>query len=126
MAVGMETGTVCTNIGPAGRKHRRRIGYFLLGLTLGTAFCVPSGSAWVLVSFFPAYGACLCFLQARRSLCVRLAGQARAESPAGGTTSIEDEELNLRLQHAARQLKAEAALWAAGLAGVLYGLRMLT
>lgn len=126
MPVGMETGTVCTNIGPVGRKRRRRIGYFLLGLTLGTAFFVPSGSPWALVSFFPAYGACLCFLQARRSLCVRLAGQGRAEDPEGGMTTLEDAELNLRLQHAARELKAEAALWAAALAGVLFGLRMLT
>ena len=79
----METGTVCTNIGPAGRKRRRGIGYFLLGLTIGTALAVPAKSPWALVSFFPAYGACLCFLQARRSLCVRLADQGRAETAEG-------------------------------------------
>ncbi len=122
----METGTVCTNIGPAGRKRRRGIGYFLLGLTIGTALAVPAKSPWALVSFFPAYGACLCFLQARRSLCVRLADQGRAETAEGGLTELHDDEMTLRLQHAARELKAEAALWAAGLAGLIYGLRYLT
>lgn len=122
----MDTGTVCTNIGPAGRKRRRGIAFLLLGLTMGTAFVVPSKSPWALMSFFPAYGACLCFLQAQRSLCVRLADRGRAETPEGASYDLEDRELELRLQHASRALKAEAALWAALLAAALFGLRHLT
>lgn len=121
----MDNGTVCdANIGPAGKKFRRRLGYFLLGLSVGMAFTFPPGSPWVLTSFFPLYGACLCILQARRNLCVRLAEQGLAESPEGGTAPL-DEELALRLRHAARNLTAEAGLWAALLAGLLYGLRFV-